>query len=198
MAIPKNSAVRLLAKENNLTAISNLKNLFWVQEEHVIVGLAWGGHTQALKDYPSSQRWPIYEIEGYALGRHIEKVNEISHDSDRVDSHLIGLAIIFYEEGGHTQNLPETLELITRTIHRGIQEGLIRSLKETLPSVDGELLLAKADKLSMLMQQHKVDYQHALAILTDVEILETTAMSNENKSIHHLIPSGFFRFCSIG
>jgi len=196
MAKPENKLLKykivsFLATDNSITdVLSLIKQLdLKLNRDDIIIGLAWGGHTQTLSHYMKGGHIPALEIKGYALGRHIEQVNKFYTK----DESSVYIAACAYPEGGHVENLPDTLELITLTTARSLRESLAFALKEKIDSIDVELLLAKAEKLTLLMQHHKISYQDALNTLNDIETQEDNTKKSANKTFASLIASDSIR-----
>lgn len=187
--------VQMLAREGNETIVNFLIANFNADNEYAIIGYAWGGHVTLLGKYRGTP--PMWLIEGFALGRQIELINKRITITEE-DSCMIGGAANSYSEGGHVENIPDTLELMTLTTNQSLKRCLARILKEKIDSVDVNLLLAKADKLSMLMQSLNITYLRALEIVMDVENNESPAITekgseNESKTASTLSSLSLFK-----
>lgn len=155
-------AAMVLAWEGNEQAVQIFLSSYFAKSLVVKNGYAWGGHFALAEALPARE---IYALHGYALGRHIAKVNQVLIDNEIMSTD----ALIGYREGGHIVNQADTLELITLTLCRKLKESIASELGKRIPGIDTKAILHQSKKIATLMKLQQLTFTQAMAELNKMD-----------------------------
>lgn len=149
-------AARLIARTGDESIIDTWIEKFPLDSKSIAEGCAWGGHLKLLQKMDASNQ---AKLRGFALGRHIEYVNQLLNE----DNSLIDEAYSAYKQGGHVKVEEEVLELMALTTSTELRKRLAKGLKQFNDSIDEPALLDKANKIAILIDENKIQYSNEIS-----------------------------------